>query len=273
MVGGDDRGDHGFLDVPTRLFCLDGDGIKMPWRADPEGAIRRILSELGEPWTSASCVWFFSSKHGLEFIEETGPDDKKHKRWTGRVVDGLMYVRIAFLTDRPLNEAEASALTRIAQAHGLKVDESIARWCSPITSGGRAGWSTPTATYSAIFRPSAGSRERRTTLAVPEDLTTRAHWAKAQGHSVDVADHPDAESAVRGIGSDGRVRQHLKARSCTCCAPTRFRTCDSFADHSLNIVARLQAMIEQHHEKIAGNLVSHGRRWSEVHGYLAEMPD
>ena len=67
--GGKDRGDHGFIDEPTRLFFLDVDGTpRSKWRADPEGAIRTIVAQLGEPWASTSFVWFFSATHGLESL-------------------------------------------------------------------------------------------------------------------------------------------------------------------------------------------------------------
>ena len=36
-----DRGDHGFIDEPTKLFFFDIDGAPSDWRADPEGAVRR----------------------------------------------------------------------------------------------------------------------------------------------------------------------------------------------------------------------------------------
>lgn len=58
IVGGKDRGDHGFDDEPTKLLFLDVDGIKMMWRADPEAAIKPIVAQLGEPWCSTSFVWF-----------------------------------------------------------------------------------------------------------------------------------------------------------------------------------------------------------------------
>ena len=67
MARRQDRGDHGFVDEPTRLFFLDVDGMQIDWRADPERAIRTIVAQLGEPWASTSFVWFFSAKHGLEF--------------------------------------------------------------------------------------------------------------------------------------------------------------------------------------------------------------
>ena len=64
--GGKERGDHGFIDEPTKLFFLDIDGVEINWRADPEGAIRSIVAQLGEPWASTSFVWFFSATHGLD---------------------------------------------------------------------------------------------------------------------------------------------------------------------------------------------------------------
>ena len=66
LYGGEDRGDHGFVDMPTRLFWFDVDGAPVNWRDDPEGAIRTVVALLGEPWASTSLVWFFSATHGLE---------------------------------------------------------------------------------------------------------------------------------------------------------------------------------------------------------------
>jgi hypothetical protein len=75
LFGSKDRGDHGFIDEPTRLFFLDGDGIEMQWRVDPEGAVRSIVGQLGEPWASTSFVWFFSATHGLE-TDKQKPDEQ-----------------------------------------------------------------------------------------------------------------------------------------------------------------------------------------------------
>jgi hypothetical protein len=120
LFGSKNRGDHGFLDEPTKLFFLDVDGAKSNWRNDPERAIRAIVAQLGEPWASTSFCWFLSAKHGLEF------DDK---RWTGKIIDGKLRVRIAFITERALNADEASALTSILKAHApeLKIDAAITR--------------------------------------------------------------------------------------------------------------------------------------------------
>ena len=66
-----ERGDHGFTDEPTRLFFFDIDGVETKWRADPEGAVRRIVDRLGEPFASASFVWFFSASTGWSVDEKT----------------------------------------------------------------------------------------------------------------------------------------------------------------------------------------------------------
>ena len=42
---GKDRGDHGFLDEPTKLFFLDVDDIRMSWRDDPK-------AQSGKSWRS-----------------------------------------------------------------------------------------------------------------------------------------------------------------------------------------------------------------------------
>jgi hypothetical protein len=118
-----DRGDHGFIDVPTRLFPLDLDGVPILWREDPERAIRTIVAQLGEPWASTSFVWFYSSTHGLE------RDDQK--RWTGRIIDGVVKVHLFFLTDRPLGDDEACALVKLAKTKLPQVDPSSARRVQP----------------------------------------------------------------------------------------------------------------------------------------------
>ena len=80
VVGSKDRGDHGFVDEPTKLFFLDVDGIKMQWRSDPEGAIKNIVAQLGEPWASTSYAWFFSTRTGWSVTSTSaGPADQRRE--------------------------------------------------------------------------------------------------------------------------------------------------------------------------------------------------
>src|SRR5262245_59526771 len=233
LYNGSDRGDHGFLDIPNRLFSLDIDGVKINWRADPERAVRAIIAQLGEPWASTSFVWFFSAKHGLEFEEITCPTTgKKHKRWTGKIVDGRMYARIMFITERALNEREAIELTKIANARITKLDVSITRLVQPNYIK-RPHWVTHPDRDVRGDIPTIGWVKRvHEYLAVPADLTYQARWAKAQGHGNIIADHPDAESAVRGIGSDGRLREHMLAAVVHLLHANPISDVVSFVDHS-----------------------------------------
>jgi hypothetical protein len=227
---GKDRGDHGFLDLPTQLFWLDVDGFLTPWREHPQRAMRAIVNALGEPFASTSFVWFFSATHGLERDE--------HKRWTGNISEDKVRVRLGFITERPLNESEAIALSALAKLKVPAIDLAASRlvqpnyikrplWLinphlDPLGEVATLGW--------------IGGKHDR--LAVLDDLTHKARWAKAQGHhhgggakakaqghhhgggakaaaqgqhhgGAEIASHPDAESAVRAIGSDGAVRPHL----------------------------------------------------------------
>jgi hypothetical protein len=50
VKNGKDRGDHGFVDAPSKLFWFDVDGAPMKWKADPEGGVRNVVAQLGEPW-------------------------------------------------------------------------------------------------------------------------------------------------------------------------------------------------------------------------------
>ena len=203
QYGKQDRGSHGFGDAPTKLFPMDVDGVSINWRDDPERAVRAVVEMMGEPWASTSYVWFFSATHGLEFDAE--------KRWTGNTCDGALRVRLMFITDRPLDESEAVTLTLVAKSKVEKLDRT-----SPLTVQPnyikRPLWiehpdRDPLGDIPTIGRVT-GARE---TLAVPNDLTHKARWAQAQGHSTDIADHPNALTAVRAVGSDGRLREHLKA--------------------------------------------------------------
>ena len=107
---------------------MDIDKARINWRDDPEAAVRRLHALLGGMFASAACVWHFTAATGLR--RKTG---SIRKRWTGRIVDGVMHVRLLFITDRPLNSREAIALTGIAKQHsGLPVDEAIARRVQPI---------------------------------------------------------------------------------------------------------------------------------------------
>jgi hypothetical protein len=288
---GGDRGNHGFTDEPTKLHFFDIDGAAGNWRDDPEVAVQRIVAQFGEPWASASYVWFFSAAHGLK-METIEVGDKKLKRWTGQISDDTIRVRLAFITDRPLNWREAAALTVIVKAKsGLPLDEAICRTVQPnyITRpiwGGHPGcdvlgdiptigWvgggtdiTTVTATAAATVTTTVTA-----TVAVPPDLEHQARWAAAQGHGVVIADHPDAISAVRGIGSDGRVRQHMMAAIAHLLKANPPPDHVSYIDYSLALADQLRAMVPEHSEVIGAQLAAHGRQFADLTTYMEGMAD
>ncbi len=263
VVDGKDRGDHGFVDVPTRLFFLDGDGIPMPWRDDPEAAVRKILSDLGAPWSETSCVWFFSAKHGLERGEDG--------RWTGKVSDGKMFVRLAFITDRELTWGEANAFTKIAKVKVPAFEPSVCRVVQPNYIARPLLIEHPDHDPLGDIPTIGRVKGKRELLKVPDDLEHVARWAKAQGLNVDIAEHPDAEAAVRGICSDGRIRQHLLSAVMHLLLANEVDDVTSFEDHAISTVATLRKMVAAHREEIDANLVQEKRRWSEVEKYLDGM--
>jgi hypothetical protein len=274
IYGREDRRDHGFIDKPTKVFFLDGDGIKILWRADPERAVRAVVAQLGEPWASTSFVWFLSATHGLDCEELTCPTTgKKCRRWTGKIVDGKLRVRLAFIIERALDKGEATELTNIAQASVGEFDASISRLIQPNYIR-RPHWiEHPDRDVLGDIPTIGWVKGTRDELAVPNNLTHTARWAKAQGHGSGIADHPDTESAARGIGSDGRLREHMKAAVVHLLRANPVPDVTSFIDHSLNIADKLGNVIEQYREVIDNNLLRHSRGWSEVYNYLSGMAD
>jgi hypothetical protein len=275
---GKDRGNHGFLDEPTRLFWIDIDGVSISWRGNIETAIRRVLAQLGEPWASTAFVWYLSASHGLELkdIEQPQPDkpkqkkEKKPKRWTGNIVDGKLRVRLGFITDRALGRDEAVALTHICKVLVPKIDPSIAETVQPNYIR-RPQWMVhpdrdPLGNIATIGR-CVGTYDY---LVVPEDLPHKARWAKAQGVSAKIADDPDATTAVRAIGSDASVRSHLMAAVIHLVRENQPDWVTSYQDHSLNIVAKLQELVEEHRNEIIANLKRHNRSWNDVLHYLPD---
>jgi hypothetical protein len=252
----DEHGPHGFLDEPTHVFFMDGDGIEISWRANPEHAVRTVVARLGEPWVSASYVWFLSATCGLE-CDVIERDGKKIKHWTGKIVDDKLRMRLAFLTDRALNQSERTALTNIARARIPKFDVSICRTVQPNYIQ-RPLWvenphrdvlgDTPTIGWVE------GAHDR---LVVPDHLPHTARWAKAQGLNSDIAYHPDTESAVQGIvrniGSGDEVYSHLRAAVQHLLVANPIPEHVSFDDHSNAIVSKLQKMIELRHTEVFGS--------------------
>ena len=264
IYGSEDRGDHGFIDTPTKLFFLDIDGTPMAWRDDPEGAIRRIVAQLGEPWCSTSFVWFFSAKHGLA--------RDKRGRWKGKISDDSVRAHLAFITSRALNEAEACALTKVAMVQIPKIDFRISLCVQPNYIK-RPHWKEHPDRDPLGDIPTIGwVKGESEYLAIPDNLEHKARWAKAQGLTANIAEHPDATTAVRSIGSDGSLRPHLMSAVIHLLNANPIPEVVSFVDHSITVVNRLRILVEQHSEEIDLNLKANKRKWVEVEKHLSQMP-
>jgi hypothetical protein len=276
IVDADGLGEHGFSDEPSRLLFLDIDRAEIAWRDDPEGAIRQIRARLMEPFASASCVWFLTAGHGLETETiDTGRVDGKNKsikkkRWTGNIVDDVMRVRLAFICDRALDCSEADALTLIAKAagYGLGIDNCISR-CVQINYTHPMHWDAGAEHNPLRDIQSIGLiRGQRETLAVPDNLTHKARWARAEGHGATIASHPSALAAVRGIGSDGRIRDHLFSALWHLARANSAPDQVGDDDHAVMLVGKLEELIEQHKGEITASLAACGRRLGDVYDYF-----
>ena len=259
-----------FEDEPSRLLFFDIDGAPFNWRADPEAALRQIAAQMGEPWASASFVWLFSGTHGLG--TETF---RKQKRWIGTVIDGKVRVRLAFLLDRPVGESEALELTRIAQAQaGFIIDDKVARRSQPNYIA-RPYWAGHRGEDPLGDIPTIGwIKGAHEFAAVPADLKHKARWAKAQGQTSDIANHPDALSAVLGIGTDGRVRAHMQSAIIHLARSNPPPPLVTFPDHAATLAQKLGELVAQHDVVIQANLAAFKRTLGDVENYLPfNMPE
>ena len=274
----EDRGDHGFDEAPSRLLFFDIDGVEGNWRADPEAAVRCIREQLGEPFASAKCVWFFSGSHGLETVSvATGRVDAKSgkaikkKRWTDNIIDGSIRVRLAFITDRALSEREAIEFTKVTrELSGVPLDDAISRRVQPNYIA-RIRWSAhPGRDPLGDIKTIGWCEGANETVAVPDNLPQKARWARAQGHGGEIANHPDAEAAVRGIGSDGRIRQHMTSAIVHLFKLNPVPAGASAADHAVMLADKLATMIGDSEAEIRANLEAHKRPFGDVEIYLPD---
>jgi hypothetical protein len=254
--GGVDRGDHGFTDQPTALFFLDFDGVAGQWQGDPEGAVKNIVARLGAPYSDTDFVWFFSSKHGLKL--------DRNKAWRGKLSDTDVRVRVAFIAARPLNQAEAIALTKGLKARSpeLKIDPAVSRLVQPNYIH-RPRWQGHRDRDVLGDLPTIGWMQGSAKLlAVADEIAKQQSTTQWSPGDSTIASHPDAEAAADAVGSDGSIRSHLM------CAVGHMLQANPSANEE-SVVAELRDMVEQRRGKIEPALKRHGRKWIEVQNYFA----
>jgi len=251
---GVDRKDHGFIDTPTALFVLDFDGVQMPWQADPERAVKDIVMRLGTPYSNTDFVWFFSSSHGLKL--------DKNKAWHGKLSDTDVRVRVAFIAERPLDEAEATALTKTLKARSpdLKLDPAVSRLMQPNYIQ-RPRWQGHPDRDVLGDIPTIGLVQGGAKLlAVPDEIAPPETIPGSPGEG-NVTVHPDAETAVDAIGSDGSIRSHLHS------AVGHLLQNNPSANEA-SVVTELRAMVDERRAALEPALKRHSRKWVEVKTYL-----
>ena len=96
-------------------------------------------------------------------------------------------------------------------------------------------------------------------LAVPDEiLQPQSPWSPGDSN---IASHPDAETSVDAVGSDGSIRSHLN------CAVGHLLQNNPSANEA-SVVAELREMVEQRRAKLEPVLKKHDRKWTEVQNYL-----
>jgi hypothetical protein len=171
-----------------------------------------------------------------------------------------------------LNADEAKALTDIA--HGLlpAIDKSIVARVH-INYIRRPHWiGHPERDVLGDIPTIGWIKGTHDYLAVPDELTHQARWAKAQGHSSTIADHPNVEAAVRSVGSNGHLREHIMSAVVHLLRANPLPDGASNDDHSMDIANKLQSLIKQQYDAIDSNLQQHDRSWSHVDEYVSDMP-
>jgi hypothetical protein len=256
----------GFDDQPTAWLALDIDGAPLSsgenWQHDPERAVRSVIARLGEPFRDVSMVWQFTAKHGLELNE---------KRWTGRLTNNSLRVRLYCLLDRAIDEEQAVNWLRIlkAAAPELKLDDRLGLVVQVIYTHKPNFVRLEGDPIPRRVGFIEGSHER---VKVPVDLERQVRWAQAEGtgQAAEMADHPDLHSAIAAIGTPkpgettGAIYPHLLAAAAHLVRQNPGRdAAEMFAVFGRTIK-------ERHMGRIAANLIRFNRSKSDLLKYFTD---
>lgn len=264
IAGTRNRGNDGFLDEPKRWLPIDIDGLKLPaladWREDPHAAVDYAIGRLPECFWDASCSWSFTGTHGLE---------KAAGKWTGGYIGDTIRLRLLFDISRPIGGAEARAWLR-SMGDLAPVDAAVAGEVQPIYVARTVSHdgSDPLSKFGV---PLAGFRQGlEAAVLVPDDLATKARWAKAQGHGAACASHPSADAAISAIGRPSHPGGRAEIRSHMMSAAlhlARNECKEKREPKAEEMHAAICDGIEQHRQAIEENLKAAGRSWGDVAVY------
>jgi hypothetical protein len=252
-----------FDDTPTTFFAIDVDNVHRPqWLEDAPAAIdAAIITPLKPIIGDAGYLVALSSTAGLE-------RDPTTKAWTGQVGGDHIRCRIYFQLNEPLGRDGAKALTRIMQGLVPEIDTSLAdrvhiHYCArPRFMNAPANFDPVAASGVPLIWLRTGGL-----LQVPTDLDLQGAWAAAEAKATAEGKqrrvyHPDVDTAIAAIGSDGIVYPHIQAAvrmwlKCT-------GTCDNLSPQEIarDVLQDLQARARRHKQTILAQLK--GRHWREV---------
>jgi hypothetical protein len=255
----------GFDDRPTAWIPLDIDGAPLlsgeNWQHDPERAVRSIIARLGEPFHNVSVVYQFTGTHGLQ----RDPDNKK--RWTGRLTNDSLRVRLYCLLDRAIGEEQAVNWLRILKASVPELDDRLGLVVQVIYTR-KPNFvrleGDPIAQRVGFVE---GRYER---VKVPDDLEQRVRWVQAEGTGqiAEMADHPDLYSAIAAIGTPkpgeqgGAIYPHLLAAA-------RHLVRQNPGRDAVEMFAAFGRSIkERHMGRIARNLIRFNRSKNDLLKYF-----
>jgi hypothetical protein len=171
---------------------------------------------------------------------------------------------LAFIAARPLNQAEAIALTKGLKARSpeLKIDPAVSRLVQPNYIH-RPRWQGHRDRDVLGDLPTIGWMQGSAKLlAVADEIAKQQSTTQWSPGDSTIASHPDAEAAADAVGSDGSIRSHLM------CAVGHMLQANPSANEE-SVVAELRDMVEQRRGKIEPALKRHGRKWIEVQNYFA----
>ncbi|OBQ37792.1 MAG: hypothetical protein AN484_24720, partial [Aphanizomenon flos-aquae WA102] len=223
-------------------------------------AVDYAIGRLPECFWDASCSWSFTGTHGLE---------KAERKWTGGYIGDTIRLRLLFDISRPIGSDEARAWLR-SMGDLAPVDDAVAGEVQPIYVARTVSHddSDPLAKFGV---PLAGFRQGlEAVVQVPDDLATKARWARAQGHGAACASHPSADAAISAIGRPshpgGRaeIRSHMMSAALHLARNEHKEKREPKAEE---MHAAICDGIEQHRQAIEENLKAAGRSWGDVAVY------
>lgn len=250
----DDPTDTGFHDVPQAWAAFDFDEVKLPVHADflrePHETIDHIVSALiGD---DVSYVIALTSTCGLA---------KSEGRWAGHYDFTRVRFRLLVMLDRPI-----SCHMLAAWSHLLCADRQLAHVVQPIYIA-RPRWLKKPGTdiLASTGLPTCWLvRRQNDVVPTPSRLEHEARWQAAEGAGALGENHPDVNTAISKIGTDGHIHPHLLCAVRLLCHQYPRDENTSVETHARRINVTLIERLAQSRAEVCARLAHCNRAWAEV---------